>query len=688
MSQTVDSKTLFVKQVQNHSQSLCDLLSCSTSAVAPSNVIERCSIGTRMLAGTSSLMGLSEWERILSSFEELLVRYNETGLFWDERIAQVTSELIEKEEALVAAHDSDPSVTVENVVGPEELAALREEISVLEETIRTTEPFTEASTEAGPGTAQPAPQTTAEETTHQSPASATAPAAFDASVPMNGVIDEIKNVYQALTDGLESGPFGSRDWSSDDVAEIRNQLYFLDFYICSVEHMIERQSPATDVKHCSLAPLKTVLTDFANEVSAVGDRALDIILNGETVQIDPRLLPTAGAILQRLITDVFNRSESQALGITVNVTNNKGALHWQVIDNGNNLISDSQLDHEDQLAFYPGLKDVRKILSRHHGVLWVEPSDGREARFEFTLPVSKAAESFMVWGEDIRTFGVRSVQLCHLIPSDNANRGEDPRGEFLAIDNARVPLLKLDVFFKEAPPGGEMIVVIGSLEKRVAFYVPDAGAQVEGRSLEGVIPVWQGPTHVVAQLEERRIALLDADQVLGGYLDLTGELNAENISGSVVKDESELSNGQASFDSDVRTPPDQSTREHDADDVEVLVVEQSETLRGVFTDILNNHRIRAVYASGVDEAIELIHAHAPRVIVSEFRMPTMAAKTLVEALDRESKSIPVLVTTSQSGKTADLLVEKLGAAGYLSKPLEQKEVATRINSFLSERTPV
>jgi CheY-like chemotaxis protein len=434
--------------------------------------------------------------------------------------------------------------------------------------------------------------------------------------------------------------------------------------------------------------LKIVLTDFANEVSAVGDPALDIVLNGETAQIDPRLLPTAGAILQRLITDVFNRSESQALGITVNVTNNKGALHWQVVDNGNNLISDSQLDHEDQLAFYPGLKDVRKMLSRHHGVLWVEPSAGREARFEFTLPVSKVAESFMAWGQGNQTFGVRSEQLCDLIPSDKANRGEDSRGEFLTIDNARVPLLNLDVFFKEAPPGDGMIVVIGSLEKRVAFYVPDAGAQLEGKSLEGVIPVWQGPPHLVAQLEERRIALLDADQVLEGYLELTGELNAERISGGIVEDESEFSNGQASFNAKENTPPDQSTPTQDTDEVEVLVVEQSETLRSVFTDILNNHRIRAAYAGGVDEAIELIHARAPRVIVSEFRMPTMAAKALVEVLGREGKSIPVLVTTSQSGKTADLLVEKLGADGYLSKPLDQKEVAARINGFLSEHTPV
>jgi DNA-binding response OmpR family regulator len=65
-------------------------------------------------------------------------------------------------------------------------------------------------------------------------------------------------------------------------------------------------------------------------------------------------------------------------------------------------------------------------------------------------------------------------------------------------------------------------------------------------------------------------------------------------------------------------------------------------------------------------------------------MPTMAAKVLVEALGNDGKAIPVLVTTSQSGKTADLLVEKLGAAGYLSKPLDHDEVASRIGGYLTE----
>jgi len=502
---------------------------------------------------------------------------------------------------------------------------------------------------------------------------------------MGGVVAELKHVYQSLVDELDSGAFGKRDWSSDRIADLRSHLLFLDFYACSLEQMIKRIDPSSPVHTCTLLPLKTVLCDFANEITDAGDHVLDIVLSGEQTQIDPRLLPTVGAILQQMIIDTFNRSEGYALAVTIDVTENRGAIRWRVTDNGNNFITDSQLDHEDQLAFYPGLKDVRKILSRHHGALWVEPCPEENVRFEFTTPVTKGEDSFLVWGSGAGMFGVRSAQLCYLMPMGEAPHGDDSFGEFLTIDGKRVPLFKLESLFNEAPRGGDTIAVIGSLEKRIAFYVTGKGKLTWGKALEGVVPVWEGPPHLVAQVDDRRMALLVADQVLEGYLEVTGGLNAEVVSGGVVDDESELSNSQATFDSLEHTPPDLIPQVEDVDDVDVLVVEQSESLRCALYDIFRQRRIHAAFAEGVDEALELIHARSPRVIISEFRMPTMAAKVLVEALGKESNAIPVLVTTSQSGKTADLLVEKLGVAGYLSKPLNHDEVASRIGGFLTER---
>ena len=120
-------------------------------------------------------------------------------------------------------------------------------------------------------------------------------------------------------------------------------------------------------------------------------------------------------------------------------------------------------------------------------------------------------------------------------------------------------------------------------------------------------------------------------------------------------------------------------------ELEILVVEQSENMRETLNRIFTQAHVSAEFADGLEEALKLLDKHSPRLIISEFRMPSMAAKVLVDGLKKQGKHIPVLVTTSQTGQTADLLVTKLGAAGYLSKPLNVQDVTAQIGSYLRER---
>jgi CheY-like chemotaxis protein len=692
MNQINDSKTLFTRQVRSHVAALCDLLGCETMVPAPVDVTGRSKIATHMMAGTFSLMGHPVWDQLLNAYEGLLDVFCEKGLPWDDRIAQVTSELIDREETLTGTIEADVSVNIEDAVALEMLEPLRDEINVLRELFEAVavdnvenvpvQPRAEEPVRYAEPLPEPRGPVEAVESQPQTVIQAGKPGFAG---PMGGVVEELKKTSRSVVEGLESGAYVSRDWNSPEIAGIRDQLSHLSFYVCSIQQMIERNNPPTLVQNCGLAPLRTVLTDFANEISESGVRSLEIVVTEKNVKVDPGLLPIAGAILQRMITDVFNRSEGESLRITVDVYEHSGALRWRLSDDGDNFITDSQLDHEDQLAFYPGLRTARKLLSRYNGVLWVEPRDDHEVRFEFSLPGSKAENTILSWGEGARAFGVRAVQLCELLSAASAPRGKDTFGEFLTLDSKRVPLLKLDVLYAQAPADGDNIAVVGSLERRIAFYVPGRGERVEGKELEDVVPFWQGPAHVVAQVGDKRIALLDADQIIEEFMDRTGDMNNEEESGGVVEEESRESNSQAMFDSEVNTPPDHLKQEVAGKDVQVLVVEQSESLRAIFAEMLERSKISVAFAADVDQAAELIQTSAPQLIISEFRMPTMAAKVLVETLDNEDRDIPVLVTTSQSGKTADLLVEKLGVAGYLSKPLDQEEIVSRLGGFLADR---
>jgi CheY-like chemotaxis protein len=222
-----------------------------------------------------------------------------------------------------------------------------------------------------------------------------------------------------------------------------------------------------------------------------------------------------------------------------------------------------------------------------------------------------------------------------------------------------------------------MIALIGHLEKRVAFYVPDAGSLTEGQILELSIPLWQGCANVVREVDGKRFALVDAEQILERYLDLTRGIDAEGVSGGATRDDS-----QAASMADAQAPPDIFAPAEEGSETDVLVVEQSDSVRNALSDILNDDRCRVTYTTGLDEALEFIVAARPRLIISEFRMPSMAAKALIDTLGQNEMSVPVLVTTSQSGQTAETLAKKLGAAGYLSKPLNREDVAERVNGIM------
>ena len=116
----------------------------------------------------------------------------------------------------------------------------------------------------------------------------------------------------------------------------------------------------------------------------------------------------------------------------------------------------------------------------------------------------------------------------------------------------------------------------------------------------------------------------------------------------------------------------------------VLVVERSSTVTEVFESIFNRANLKFKVVESVESAIATLKSGKTRLIISEFRMPAMAAKAIMDAMNDEGLDIPLLVTTSHSGENARLLVEKLRVSGYLSKPLDEESVFAKVNNFFQD----
>jgi len=697
----MDSKALLVKQISVHVEALSTLLSSPAGEVPPADVVERSLLATRMFSGSASVMGLDHWAELSSAFGTLLRRYEGGRFPWDDRIADVTSELIEKEEAVVAAYEADPGAELDAIIANDETAALISELTLLEEECAVAPrpeshsgdvlPVVTVDLDEAPRREEsPSPAFSAAPPEPEAPVARPAPptpVAAPNAGPMPGAVSQLTASFGRLRGLMTSEAWTARSWDSDEVQNIRRELNAIDFCARTIEKTISaRVAGAVPRPRCTLTPLRVVLADFAAELSRGTGRSLDVELIGEEHSIDPSLLSTAGLVLQSMITDTFKRCEQDVLRVEVFAEEADGAMRWRVVDDGNNLVSDSRLDHDEQLAFYPSLRAVISRLGRHRCALWVEPGEGPRARFEFTLPVTEEREALLVWGENKSAFAVRATQVCARVSANSDAVTQDSFGQHVDVDGTRVALFRLDGLYNEAPSGGDTVVVIGSVEKRIAFFAPGNGVAMEAHVFNDAIPAWQGAPSQVASVDGRRLPLLDADHVIEAYHAATGTLDTEEVSGGVLVDP-ESNPRQAASSVDVPAPPESTERGGEADGADVLVVEQSDSMCDTLTTILSGRGVRSKCVKDVEEAIDLIESSKPRLIISEFRMPTMAAKRIVDALGASGRNIPVLVTTSQTGPTADLLVEKLGASGYVSKPINSDDVASTVSTYLGEGIP-
>ncbi|HKW14608.1 MAG TPA: hypothetical protein VJS69_09000, partial [Candidatus Krumholzibacteria bacterium] len=437
---SLDSRTLFARQVRSQCETLCELLACTAGHPAPEAVLERCEVGVRMLAGTMSILGMEEWARLLESFQQLLIIHGSRRLPWDDRIAQLVFELIEKQELLASCHELSGEEAGRNSVPTEGVLAMIEEVDILRSESETAEPVRPARAE---GTVDPE--------------------------RLGRVAAELAAACERVLAAVTSDPWQSRTADTITIEDLRRGLGTIEFYAQAMDRIVATVEETVITPRCDVAPLETALHDFSRELVRGTGRKLQVRLRAEDAEVEPALLPAAYWVLHSMVADVFERCDEPRLEIEIDCSERYGALHWRLRDNGENFLSDSKLDHDDQVAFYPGLRHVVRTLREHHGTLAVEPNGGRQARFEFTLPTTTHAEALWVWEKNGVWMAARGVQIVDVFPVQTDTRREDSYGEYVALDTRRVPLLSLDAIFPEAPTNGSHIAVLGLLEKAVAF---------------------------------------------------------------------------------------------------------------------------------------------------------------------------------------------------------------------------
>src|SRR6266508_73862 len=112
---------------------------------------------------------------------------------------------------------------------------------------------------------------------------------------------------------------------------------------------------------------------------------------------------------------------------------------------------------------------------------------------------------------------------------------------------------------------------------------------------------------------------------------------------------------------------------------DILIVEDSPTQAERLKYILEHHRYRFSAARHGQEALVILAAHPPRLVISDVIMPEMDGYQLCRHIkqDEKLKSIPVILLTSLNDPIDVVKGLECGADDFIFKPYDEQYLLAR-----------
>ncbi|MEL6221813.1 MAG: response regulator [Cyanobacteria bacterium J06626_14] len=115
----------------------------------------------------------------------------------------------------------------------------------------------------------------------------------------------------------------------------------------------------------------------------------------------------------------------------------------------------------------------------------------------------------------------------------------------------------------------------------------------------------------------------------------------------------------------------------------IMIVDDSQTLRKMLSDLLQGNGIEVVEATNGKEAQQTIQAGSrPDLVITDLIMPEMNGYELCRWIKANTKKIPVLVCSTKSEEFDRYWGMKQGADAYITKPFHPPELLKTVRQLL------
>jgi DNA-binding response OmpR family regulator len=117
------------------------------------------------------------------------------------------------------------------------------------------------------------------------------------------------------------------------------------------------------------------------------------------------------------------------------------------------------------------------------------------------------------------------------------------------------------------------------------------------------------------------------------------------------------------------------------DEVEVLIADDDADVRALIASLLERVGYRVLSATHGREALRLLYARRPRLVLLDVSMPGMDGWQTLERI-REISDVPVLMLTASVEELDRVRGLRGGADDYVTKPFGRQELLARVEALL------
>lgn len=121
----------------------------------------------------------------------------------------------------------------------------------------------------------------------------------------------------------------------------------------------------------------------------------------------------------------------------------------------------------------------------------------------------------------------------------------------------------------------------------------------------------------------------------------------------------------------------------------ILVVEDEQDIQELIAYNLEKAGHLAMRAGDAEQALELVRAQLPHLIVIDWMLPGMSGIELARWLkaNKRTESIPLIIVTARGSEHDKLEGLEIGADDYMTKPFSPRELNARVKAVLRRRAP-